>query len=64
MVGSSWKMADTSGVAPMTSPADTKRVFRGLVDSRSRTYWARYSAPPAGVAPMRPPELVESGGRS
>ena len=36
IVGSSWKIAETSGVAPIRSPADTNSEF-GLVARRSRT---------------------------
>ena len=46
IVGSSWNRADTSGVAPIRSPAETKSVF-GLVARRASTCVARYSAPPA-----------------
>ena len=34
IVGSSWKIADTSGVAPIRSPAETNNVF-GFVARRS-----------------------------
>src|SRR5687767_6674815 len=57
MVGSSWNSADVSGVAPIRSPADTKIVL-GLVARSWSTCVARYSTPPAFVAPIRPPEPV------
>ena len=41
MVGSSWNRADSSGLAPMRSPADTTTVFSGLVASRFATWVAR-----------------------
>ena len=61
MVGSSWNSADVSGVAPIRSPAETNNVL-GFVARSASTCVARYSAPPAGVAPMRPPELPAFGG--
>jgi hypothetical protein len=62
IVGSSWNSADTNGVAPIRSPAETKMVFFGLVARNASTCVARYSTPPANVAPMRPAEPI--GGSS
>src|SRR5580693_10366731 len=48
MVGSSWNIADSNGLAPIKSPAATKMLF--LWPSRScRTSVAMYSEPPAGT---------------
>jgi hypothetical protein len=48
MLGSSWKMAEMSGVAPMMSPAATTTVL-GLVPARFWMWVARYSTPPAAT---------------
>src|SRR5687768_13181618 len=56
MVGSSWKSAESSGVAPMRSPADTKTLFE-FSDRRFRTWVARYSTPPAGMQFGVPPTM-------
>ncbi len=58
MVGSSWKAAESSGVAPIRSPAATVKLFapRSAELARSRLRWvARYSTPPAGksMLPLR-----------
>ena len=66
MVGSSWNAADSSGVAPMRSPAATVTVCRPLERARVRSLLrcvARYSAPPAGV-PLMTPELEDVLGSS
>ena len=47
-VGSSWNSADSSGVAPIRSPAATKMWF-GFFARNSATAVARCSAPPAGT---------------
>ncbi len=60
IVGSSWKSADSSGLAPMRSPAETTKVLRFASES-ARTCVARYSAPPAFTVPTRPLEPL--GGR-
>src|SRR5215210_2023361 len=67
IVGSSWKAAESSGDAPIRSPADTNMVF-GFVARSWRTYVARYSTPPAAMpagsaGPIRPDDDVASGGR-
>ena len=49
--GSSWNAADSSGVAPIRSPAETKTVFFGLVARSCATWVARYAAPPARMQP-------------
>jgi hypothetical protein len=48
IVGSSWKRPETSGLAPMLSPALTTSVLRFCLRSALMCV-ARYSAPPAGV---------------
>jgi hypothetical protein len=48
IVGSSWKSADSSGEAPIRSPAETTSVLR-FVAALARMCVARYSAPPAGT---------------
>ena len=49
MVGSSWNIADSNGLAPIRSPAATKMVF--ACPSRSwRTRVAMVSEPPAATA--------------
>ena len=48
IVGSSWKSADSSGDAPIRSPADTTSVLR-FSAAFVRMWVARYSAPPAGT---------------
>ena len=62
MVGSSWNAADSSGEAPIRSPAATVTdvlPLRPCAAVRSCLRWvARYSAPPAGVPLMLPDELV------
>ena len=59
MVGSSWNSADSNGLAPMRSPAETTNVLRFASES-VRTCVARYSAPPAFTVPTRP--LEPAGG--
>src|SRR5215218_10792699 len=48
MVGSSWKSADTSGLAPIASPAATTSVFVFAIRSCLMCV-AKYSAPPAST---------------
>ena len=55
IVGSSWKSAESNGLAPMRSPAATTSVFL-LVASSVLTCVARYSTPPATTVPIRPAE--------
>lgn len=53
MVGSSWKSAEVSGLAPMMSPAAT--VIESSAGIRAlRSSVARYSMPPAGVETSLP----------
>ena len=49
IVGSSWNSAETSGLAPIMSPAPTVIVFVFCV-RRSLIHVARYAMPPAGTA--------------
>ena len=50
IVGSSWNSAETSGLAPIMSPAPTLSVAFGF-SARSVLMWvARYSMPPAATA--------------
>ena len=53
IAGSSWKSAETSGDAPIRSPAATMMEFGFRARWFSRCV-ARYSAPPAGVPPTTP----------
>jgi len=48
MVGSSWKCADTSGLAPIMSPAPIT-AWSGLAARSRPISVARYAAPPAGT---------------
>ena len=48
IAGSSWKSAETSGLAPIRSPAPTVIVLRLRCRSAFRCV-ARYSMPPAGT---------------
>ena len=48
MVGSSWNSAETSGLAPIMSPAPTVIVF-GLVARSALMCAARKAMPPAGT---------------
>src|SRR3954469_8969118 len=54
IVGSSWNSAESRGLAPMRSPADTTTVRRGLRASSALTWVARYSMPPARSQARRP----------
>ena len=59
MVGSSWNAAESSGVAPIRSPAATVTECRpsAAAEARSAFRWvARYSAPPAKTPLMVPPD--------
>ena len=60
IVGSSWNSADTSGLAPIRSPAPTVIVL-GFAVRRALMCVARYSMPPAGtvfcVQPVWTPAL-------
>ena len=54
IVGSSWNSADTSGLAPIRSPAETTSVRCGFVASRRLTCVARLATPPASVSSISP----------
>src|SRR6476660_8314314 len=55
MVGSSWNAADSSGEAPMMSPAATVMLCSSLAAARSCASCVdRYSTPPAGWPAMVP----------
>src|SRR3712207_1063373 len=59
MVGSSWKAADSSGEAPIRSPAATVIVLSSSCCSASWASWvARYAEPPAGTLTGVPSGLV------
>ena len=64
IVGSSWKSAETSGLAPIMSPAPTVIVF-GFVARSDLMCVARYSIPPATtvfcVHPVWTPEELMTG---
>ena len=52
-VGSSWNSADSSGLAPIRSPAATKMWF-GFLARSPATAVARCSEPPAGTSMVLP----------
>ena len=62
IVGSSWKRPETSGLAPMLSPAETTSVLRFWARSALMCV-ARYSAPPAGVRTPPGSVIVPGGAR-